>query len=187
MKALVLSFANGVSPAASDVGDAKNANRKASALGVSAGAAAGGFPTPSEAKATERAMEASAAAADFPGPATHAPTQCGDQETHFGQVLSDEIIPAPLGKVYSMVFGPASGGFMSRWLMDEIKVTELEMEDDRKGISAENPSRSYTYIKPFRWCDWTQNNEMSCHRAHGCIRPGESHLRYIFHTNATST
>ena len=143
-------MANGASPAPSDVGDAagKNVNRKASALGISAGVAAGGFPTPSEAKATERAMKASAAAADFPGPATHAPTQCGDQDTHFDNVLKDEIIPAPLGKVYAMVFGPASGGFMSRWLLDEIKVTELQMEDDKKGISAENPSRSYTYIKP---------------------------------------
>ena len=140
----------GISPATSDVGDSlsKSAARKASALGISAGAAAGSVPTPNEAKAAEKAAAASAAANEFPGPATHAPTECSDQDTHYDETLKDEIIPAPLGKVYSMVFGPASGGFMSRWLLDEIKVTDLQMDDDKKGISAEVPSRSYSYVKP---------------------------------------
>ena len=141
---------NGISPAASDAGDqsSKAATRKASALGISAGTAAGGAPTPNEGKAAEKAAAASTAANDFPGPATHIPTECSDQDTHYEKVLQDVIIPAPLGKVYSMVFGPASGGFMGRWLLDEIKVTDLQMEDDKKGISGELTSRSYSYIKP---------------------------------------
>ena len=122
--------------------------RKASAMGVAAGTAAGGGPTPSESKAGEKAAAASAASADFPGPATHAPTECGDGGSHFERPLQDDIIPAPLGKVYSMTFGAASGGFMAKWLLDEIKVTDLTMEDDKKGLSEENRTRSYSYIKP---------------------------------------
>ena len=122
--------------------------RKASAMGVAAGAATGGGPTPSESKAGEKAAAASAASADFPGPATHAPTECTDGGSHYERPLQDDIIPAPLGKVYSMTFGAASGGFMAKWLMDEIKVTDLTMEDDKKGLSEETKTRSYSYIKP---------------------------------------
>ncbi len=125
------------------------ASRKASALGAAAGAAATSGPTVSDAKAGEKAAAAaSAASVDFPGPATHAPTECSDSDNHYDKFLKDDIIPAPLGKVYSMVFGPTSGGFMAKWLLDEIKVTELQMEDDRKGLAEENKSRSFTYIKP---------------------------------------
>lgn len=137
--------------AGSDAGldqPSKAAGRKASAMGVAAGIAAGGVPTPSEAKAGEKAAAASAASVDFPGPAAHAPTECGDSDTHFDKFLKDEIIPAPLGKVFSMVFGPASGGFMAKWLLDEIKVTELQLEDDKKGLSEENKVRNFSYIKP---------------------------------------
>ncbi len=126
----------------------KAVTRKASAMGVAAGAAAGGGPTPSESKAGEKAAAASAASADFPGPATHAPTECGDGGSHYERPLQDDIIPAPLGKVYAMVFGAASGGFMAKWLLDEIKVTDLTMEDDKKGLSEENRTRNYQYIKP---------------------------------------
>lgn len=137
--------------AGSDIGpdqQSKAVGRKASAMGVAAGLAAGGVPTPSEAKAGEKAAAASAASVDFPGPTTHAPTECGDSDTHFDKFLKDEIIPAPLGKVFSMVFGPASGGFMAKWLLDEVKVTELQMEDDKKGLSEENKVRNFSYIKP---------------------------------------
>ena len=126
----------------------KAITRKASTMGVAAGAAAGGGPTPSESKAGEKAAAASAASADFPGPATHAPTECGDGASHYERPLQDDIIPAPLGKVYAMMFGAASGGFMAKWLMDEIKVTDLTMEDDKKGLSEEIRTRSYAYIKP---------------------------------------
>lgn len=122
--------------------------RKASAMGVAVGAAAGGVPTPSDAKAIEKAAAASAASVDFPGPATHAPTECSDGETHYDKFLKDDIVPAPLGKVYSMVFGPASGGFMAKWLLDEMKCTDLQMEDDKKGLSEEIKVRTFSYIKP---------------------------------------
>lgn len=122
--------------------------RNASAMGVAVGAAAGGVPTPSESKAGEKAAAASAASADFPGPATHAPTECGDLDSHYDKPLQDDIIPAPLGKVFSMVFGPASGGFMAKWLLDEIKVWDLQLEDDKKGLSEEVRTRNYSYIKP---------------------------------------
>ncbi|KAL9043483.1 MAG: hypothetical protein Q9214_003333 [Letrouitia sp. 1 TL-2023] len=46
------------------------------------------------------------------------------------------------------MFGPASGGFISKWLIDEIKVTELQLEDDKKGLTDENKTRFYSYIKP---------------------------------------
>ena len=127
---------------------ARSVARKVSALGVAAGAAAGGVPTPSDSKAGEKAAAASAASADFPGPATHAPTECIDQDIHYEKFLKDDVIPAPLGKVFSMVFGPASGGFMAKWLLDEMKCTDLQLEDDKKGLSDENKTRNFSYIKP---------------------------------------
>lgn len=126
----------------------KNVTRKATAIGVAIGSAAGGLPAASESKAGEKAGAAAAASVDFPGPATHPPTECNDGDTHFDKVVKDEIIPAPLGKVYSMVFGAASGGFMTRWFIDEQKFMDLHMEDDKKGLSEENRTRSYSYIKP---------------------------------------
>ena len=127
----------------------KTASRKASAMGVGIGLAAGGVPTVNEGKAGEKAaVVAAVASADFPGPATHPPTECSDGDTHYDKLLKDDIIPAPLGKVFSMTFGPTSGGFMSKWLLDEMKVTDLQMEDDKKGLSEDNRSRSYSYIKP---------------------------------------
>ncbi|KAL2141276.1 hypothetical protein VTI28DRAFT_2611 [Corynascus sepedonium] len=85
--------------------------------------------------------------ADFPGPATHAPTDCGDAATHFEKVLGDDVIPAPLGKVYTMLFGPASAAWMGRWLATDQKCTDLQMEDKR-GLTEEIKTRNYTYIKP---------------------------------------
>ena len=127
----------------------KTASRKASAMGVGIGLAAGGVPTVNDGKAVEKAaVVAAVAGADFPGPTTHPPTECSDGDTHYDKLLKDDIVPAPLGKVFSMTFGPTSGGFMSKWLLDEMKVTDLQMEDDKKGLSEENRSRSYSYIKP---------------------------------------
>ncbi|KAI8960720.1 hypothetical protein F5Y11DRAFT_254871 [Daldinia sp. FL1419] len=84
---------------------------------------------------------------DFPGPATHAPTDCGDTDSHYEVVVGDDIIPAPLGKVYNLIFGPASPVWMGKWLTDEQKCTDLQMED-KKGLTQDNKSRSFTYIKP---------------------------------------
>ena len=102
---------------------------------------------PSDAAAiTAAAVAASEAAADFPGPTTHAPTECTD--THYDKILKDEVIPAPLGKIYSMVFGPASVVFLSKYLVDEVKVTDLQFEDDKKGLDSVNKTRTFSYIKP---------------------------------------
>ncbi|KAK4157320.1 hypothetical protein C8A00DRAFT_29746 [Chaetomidium leptoderma] len=88
-----------------------------------------------------------ASGGDFPGPATHAPTDCGDTAIHFEKVLGDDVIPAPLGKVYSMLFGPASAAWMGRWLTTDQKCTDLQLEDKR-GLTDEIRTRNYTYIKP---------------------------------------
>ena len=84
---------------------------------------------------------------DFPGPTTHAPTDCADQESHYSKVIADEIISAPLGKIYNLIFGPASVSWMRNWLTGEQKCLELTMED-KKGLSLDNKTRSYSYIKP---------------------------------------
>ena len=122
--------------------------RKASALGIAAGQAAGGVLTVGESKAAEKANGVALASGDFPGPTTHSPTECADSASHYEKILKDEVIPAPLGKVYSMIFGATSGGFMSRWLLDEVKVMDLQMDDDKKGLNDENKTRSFSYIKP---------------------------------------
>ncbi|KAI0110121.1 hypothetical protein F4814DRAFT_425871 [Daldinia grandis] len=84
---------------------------------------------------------------DFPGPATHAPTDCGDTDAHYEVVVGDDVIPAPLGKVYTLIFGPASPAWMGKWLTGEQKCTDLQMED-KKGLTQDNKSRGFTYIKP---------------------------------------
>ncbi|KAI9851182.1 MAG: hypothetical protein M1838_004292 [Thelocarpon superellum] len=101
-----------------------------------------------EAKGTATDAGSGALGQDFPGPATHGPTECGDQDSHYDKIIKDEVVAAPLGKVYSLIFGPGSGAFMSRWLSEDQKVTELQFEDDKRGISDEKKSRSYSYIKP---------------------------------------
>lgn len=85
---------------------------------------------------------------DFPGVATHGPTECGDNDQHYDKLLIDTTIPAPLGKVYSLMFGPASGVFMRKWLIDDQKSTDLQMEDDKKGLGEDKKSWSISYIKP---------------------------------------
>lgn len=88
-----------------------------------------------------------AAGADFPGPATHAPTDCGDVASHYDKVLGDEIIPAPLGKVYSLLFGPQSAAWLGRWLTVEQKCTDFQLEDKR-GLTEDVRSRTLSFIKP---------------------------------------
>lgn len=83
-----------------------------------------------------RTMDAAEAAAaglppggDFPGPNAHGPTECTDTAEHYDRPLTDTTIPAPLGKVYSLMFGAASGTFMKKWLVDEQKSRELGREE----------------------------------------------------------
>ncbi|KAI1116937.1 hypothetical protein F5Y14DRAFT_448730 [Nemania sp. NC0429] len=95
----------------------------------------------------DRSEAAPSGAADFPGPATHGPTDCGDSDGHFEVVIGDDIVAAPLGKVYNYIFGPASVAWMSKWLTNEQKCTDLQMED-KKGLTHDNKTRVYSYIKP---------------------------------------
>ena len=128
----------------------KAVSRKASQNGVTPTQAVVPYPQFSgDQKGGEKAgVVGAAASVDFPGPATHAPTECADQSSHYEKVVKDETIPAPLGKIYSMVFGPASGVFMTRYLNDDQKSLELQLEDDKKGLDNENKTRQYSYIKP---------------------------------------
>ncbi|KAI9871895.1 MAG: hypothetical protein M1830_002321, partial [Pleopsidium flavum] len=137
--------------AGSDLGDpfAKPVSRKTSAIAVVGGVTPNSAQGSGDPKPAEKAGAAGAAAStDFPGPAMHAPTECSDQGTHYDKVIKDETVPAPLGKVYSMIFGPASGVFMTKFLLDDQKVLELQMEDDKKGLSEDVKTRTYSYIKP---------------------------------------
>ncbi|OAA57040.1 gram domain containing protein [Niveomyces insectorum RCEF 264] len=99
--------------------------------------------------AADKPKDASATSAggDFPGPSTHAPTDCGDSGTHYEKILADEVIAAPLGKVYSYMFGPASVTFMPKWLSNDQKCTEIQMPD-KKGLGPDNKTRTFSYIKP---------------------------------------
>ncbi|RYP10247.1 hypothetical protein DL764_000739 [Monosporascus ibericus] len=114
----------------------KAVSRKASGLNGTPGAAEKADFAP-----------ATAGAPDFPGPATHVPTDCGDTDAHYDIAIADDVIAAPLGKIYDLIFGPTSVTFMSKWLTGEQKCTDLQM-DDKKGLTQDNKSRNYTYIKP---------------------------------------
>lgn len=84
---------------------------------------------------------------DFPGPPSHSPTDCGDAGTHYERVIGDDVVPAPLGKVYNLLFGAPSSAWMSKWLLNDQKCFEINM-DDKKGLNDEQKTRSYNYIKP---------------------------------------
>lgn len=101
----------------------------------------------SDAQSPKEPSPSPTGAVDFPGPATHPPTDCGDSASHYDKVLADDVIPAPLGKVYDLVFGPGSVNWMSKWLASDQKCTDIQMED-KLGLTAENRSRTFSYIKP---------------------------------------
>jgi hypothetical protein len=89
---------------------------------------------------------AAPAANDFPGAATHAPTECTEAAEHYERPLVDTTIPAPLGKVYSLIFGPGSTPLMRKWLVDDQKSRELNYPDG--GLDNDHKTFSYNYIKP---------------------------------------
>jgi hypothetical protein len=133
------------SVAGSDVVEnVKSTVRKTSAM-VSAGL---GSTTAKAAEAAEAAVSGSATTSDFPGPATHGPTDCGDQASHCEKTLMDTVLPAPLGKIYSLMFGPASGTFMRKWLVEDQKCLDLQLEDDKKGLGPDRKTLNFSYIKP---------------------------------------
>ncbi|KAF3940486.1 hypothetical protein ABW19_dt0206235 [Dactylella cylindrospora] len=96
--------------------------------------------------------DAAAGPVDFPGPPAHAPTVCGDEASHLERALCDEQISAPLGKVFSVMYGDASYPFLTRLLSEDVKVEQLAIPDD--GVfnpSAEysgKKARSFSYVKP---------------------------------------
>lgn len=124
-----------------DAGDGEKAvtTRKTSGAVVT-----NGSPTDSPSK---EVTTNGTALAEFPGPATHAPTDCGDAATHYDKVVGDEVIPAPLGQVFSMLFGAQSVTWISKFITENQKCTELQMEDKR-GLSSDHTERSYSFIKP---------------------------------------
>lgn len=136
----------GGSVAGSDMGDAGTYRK------TSAPAATAGNPNTSVAakgvENVETVLPGAAAASDSPGPATHGPTECGDEGSHYDRPLTDTTIPAPLGKVYNMMWGPASGAFMKKWLVDDQKSRELAYEDDKIGMDETHREKTYSYIKP---------------------------------------
>ncbi|KAE8356160.1 hypothetical protein BDV28DRAFT_2953 [Aspergillus coremiiformis] len=85
---------------------------------------------------------------DFPGPAAHTPTTYTDPAGQYDKVVKDEIIPAPLGKVYSYIFGPASINFVPKFLVDNQKSGELQFDTESGGLTNESKTRQYSYIKP---------------------------------------
>jgi hypothetical protein len=98
--------------------------------------------------AAEAAAAGTTPAGDFPGPHAHAPTECTDTAEHYDRPLTDTTIPAPLGKVYSLMFGAGSGAFMKKWLVDEQKSRELDLNDDKIGLDNDHKSFTFSYIKP---------------------------------------
>lgn len=121
-------------------------SRQTSGLLASTTAPAAGANGNSEGKNGDKA--GASKEADFPGPATHAPTEYTEADGQYEKVIKDEIIPAPLGKVYSLVFGPASGEFITKFLVDNQKSGELQFEGTAKGLTNESRIRKYSYIKP---------------------------------------
>ncbi|KAK5941630.1 hypothetical protein PMZ80_005579 [Knufia obscura] len=147
------STSSGGSRAGSEYVEAKSLSRK-----PSGGTAQGPGPTiagsvaPASGDATTSVAPIVAAtdgAQDFPGPATHAPTECTDSTTHYDKIIKDEVIQAPMGKVYSLLYGPQSTTFVRKFLVDGVsKAQDLQLEDDKKGLDNESKSRKYQYIKP---------------------------------------
>jgi hypothetical protein len=93
--------------------------------------------------------DAGGAAADFPGPKTHAPTSCGDDDKHYDKPLCDEVLPAPVGRIYSLMFGPASYPFISHLLSEEEKVLELAIPNNGEWTEVDGKKqRTFSYVKP---------------------------------------
>lgn len=84
---------------------------------------------------------------DFPGPVAHPPTECGDAASHYDKVTGDDVIPAPMGQVFNLLFGTHSPNWVTKFLTENQKCTDLQMEDKR-GLGSDNMSRTYSYIKP---------------------------------------
>jgi hypothetical protein len=135
----------GGSTVVSEAGDNSKAAKRVSSTPVGQPLANG---TAKTADAVESVVTGATASLDFPGPPTHAPTACGDDGSHLERLLMEDNIPAPLGKIYSLMFGPASGKFMRKWLIEDQKSMDLQLEDDGKGLDNDHKTMTFSYIKP---------------------------------------
>ncbi|EEP79407.1 conserved hypothetical protein [Uncinocarpus reesii 1704] len=139
------------STVASDLSESgKRFIRKSSTMPVSATASSQAISVGAadESKGLDKSKGLPDGTAQFPGPRSHAPTEFTDPSGRYDKVVKDEVIPAPLGQVYSLIFGAASSSFVSKFLVEYEKVTDLQFEEDKTGLTEENKTRSYTYIKP---------------------------------------
>lgn len=128
-------------------GPGKGLSRQASGLLPSANGAGPAIGLDSSLKGDKPGL-AVETNADFPGPSTHAQTEYTDPNGQYDKVIKDEFVPAPLGKIYSLVFGPASGAFMSKFLVANQKSGEFQFEGETKGLTNDSRTRQYSYIKP---------------------------------------
>ena len=133
--------------AGSDIGDTA-ISRKTSAAPIAPSAPQPNGVTLKGLEGADAVVTGAAVSADFPGTPTHSPTQCSDSAEHYDRPLTDETIPAPLGKIYSMMFGPASGAFMRKWLLEDQKSRELNFIDDKTGLDNDHKTITFDYIKP---------------------------------------
>ncbi|KAF3177669.1 hypothetical protein EYR41_008689 [Orbilia oligospora] len=131
-------------PSAAETPVVKSVSKKTSTPAVG-----GGVVSPAPAGG----VDAGAADGVFPGPTTHAPTVCGDEASHLDRALCDETIAAPLGKVFSAMYGESSLQFLTRLLSEDCKVENLSIPDVKfiENGSADYPgkkSRNFSYVKP---------------------------------------
>lgn len=124
---------------------AKAQTRKVSAQ---VAAATGVIANAKTIETTGSATQGTATTVDYPGPATHEPTDCGDATTHCEKSLLDATVPAPLGKVFSLIFGSSSKVFMRRFLGEDEKCSDIQQLDESTPLGPENKSRNFSYIKP---------------------------------------
>ena len=137
---------NDISDAGSNLGD-ETASRKPSGPQLAAAIQTNAAPSKGPENA-DAPVNGAPTGNDFPGPSTHAPTECSDTAEHYDKPLIDTTIPAPLGKVYSIMFGPTSGAFMRKWLVEDQKSRELNFPDDKTGLDNDYKTFTFDYIKP---------------------------------------
>ncbi|PPJ52472.1 hypothetical protein CBER1_10491 [Cercospora berteroae] len=136
----------GASDVGSNVGD-HSLSRKTSAIPIAPGPPVNGT-VPKGLEGADTAVTGAAVSSEFPGAPAHEPTECSDSAEHYDRALIDTTIPAPLGQVYSLMFGPASGAFMKKWLVEDQKSRELNYADDKTGLDNDHKTFTFDYIKP---------------------------------------
>lgn len=134
------------SVAGSEIGDI-TLSRKTSAVPIT-GAPQTNGAVPKGLEGADAIVTGAGVSSDFPGSPTHAPTECGEAGEHYDRPLTDTTVPAPLGKIYSLMFGPASNAFMRKWLVEDQKSRELNLAEDKFGLDNEHKTFTFDYIKP---------------------------------------